>query len=628
MSSIRLDQGWFKDEHNRRLLLRGVNLGGSSKVPFTPDGATYRREGFFDHRTVSFVGRPFPLADADEHFGRLRAWGLTFLRFLVTWEAVEHAGPGMYDEAYLDYLYAVVKKAGEYGIDLFIDPHQDVWSRFSGGDGAPGWALEAAGLDMTHFDETGAAITHAIHGDPFPRMIWPTNNHKLAAATLYTLFFAGNDFAPQALVEGKPIQEYLQSHYIAAMQQVAMRLKGLPNVVGYDTLNEPALGYIGVPDLNTVPGPLRIGEAPSYFQAMLLGAGFPQEVGVWKFAIPQPRQIGMKMLNTSRVSAWLPGRECIWKQHGVWDITSKGEPVLIDPDYFHQLHSVEVDFNRDYFRPFANRYAAAIRTIDPQALIFVETVPEYPLPVWQAGDAENIVSAAHWYDVLVLMTKNLNPWLGINIHTQKVVVGKGAVRKSFAGQIEHWKRKSFEQMGGAPVIVGETGIPFDLQNKRAYKTGDFTTAVNAMDRTLRAMDDALVSYTIWNYTADNTNARGDMWNDEDLSIFSRDQQNDPADIHSGGRALQAVVRPYARATAGEPLRMSFDVRKKAFEFEFRHEEGIDKPTEFFIPNYQYPRGYIVEVSDGCYEKDETAQLLRYYHNPEREVHWVRVNSVR
>jgi aryl-phospho-beta-D-glucosidase BglC (GH1 family) len=85
---------------------------------------------------VSFVGRPFPL-EADEHFARLRAWGFNFLRLLVTWEAIEHAGPSLYDETYLDYLRAVAARAGDFGFQLYIDPHQDMWSRFSGGDGAP-----------------------------------------------------------------------------------------------------------------------------------------------------------------------------------------------------------------------------------------------------------------------------------------------------------------------------------------------------------------------------------------------------------------------------------------------------------------------------------------------------------
>ena len=144
-----------------------------------------------------------------------------------------------------------------------------------------------------------------------------------------------------------------------------------------------------------------------------------------------------------------------------------------------------------------------------------------------------------------------------------------------------------ERLPGAPTLIGESGIPFDLQDKRAYRTGNFSMAVKAMDRSLRAMDDALASYTIWNYTSDNTNERVDLWNDEDLSIFSRDQQADPTDIHSGGRGLSAVVRPYARATTGVPLRMSFDLRRRIFEFEFCHDPAISAPTEFFIPTYQY-----------------------------------------
>jgi hypothetical protein len=96
------DDGWFQDEFGRTLLLRGVNLAGTTKMPARPDGATFRGIGdphwSAGHRNVSFVGRPFPLEEADEHLARLRAWGLTFVRFLVTWEAIEHEGPGIYDE--------------------------------------------------------------------------------------------------------------------------------------------------------------------------------------------------------------------------------------------------------------------------------------------------------------------------------------------------------------------------------------------------------------------------------------------------------------------------------------------------------------------------------------------------
>ena len=265
------DHTYFKDEFGRVILLRGVNLGGSSKVPLTPDGATWNLDKFYDHREVSFVGRPFPLIEADEHFNRLKQWGFNFLRFLVTWEAIEHAGPGIYDEEYLDYLHAIVSKAAEYGIDMFIDPHQDVWSRFTGGDGAPGWTLEAAGFDISKLHRTGAAFTHQECGDPYPRMLWPTNNNKLAAATMFTLFFAGNDFAPELKVEGIPIQEFLQSHYINAIKKVALKLSDLPNVVGYDTLNEPSPGYVGMPDISKRLEAVKLlkGKLPRHFRQWL-----------------------------------------------------------------------------------------------------------------------------------------------------------------------------------------------------------------------------------------------------------------------------------------------------------------------------------------------------------------------
>lgn len=62
---LKTDGIHFKDEHNRTLLLRGVNLGGGSKVP-CPNGATYIREGFFAHQEVSFAGLPFLLEEVDE----------------------------------------------------------------------------------------------------------------------------------------------------------------------------------------------------------------------------------------------------------------------------------------------------------------------------------------------------------------------------------------------------------------------------------------------------------------------------------------------------------------------------------------------------------------------------------
>lgn len=120
---------------------------------------------------VSFVGRPFPLEEADEHFSRLASWGQKFLRLLVTWESIEHEGPGIYDIEYLDYLEGIVEVVARNGISLFIDPHQDVWSRWTGGDGAPMWTLEAVGFDPSKLHESGAALLHQEMGALYPENV-------------------------------------------------------------------------------------------------------------------------------------------------------------------------------------------------------------------------------------------------------------------------------------------------------------------------------------------------------------------------------------------------------------------------------------------------------------------------
>lgn len=108
-----------------------------------------------------------------------------------------------------------------------------------------------------------------------------------------------------------------------------------------------------------------------------------------------------------------------------------------------------------------------------------------------------------------------------------------------------------------------------------------------------------------------------------LSLFGPRTSFAPfeAEIDHGGRALDAVIRPYPLKTAGEPLSFSFDPHTKVFKFEFRNSEALAaddaSATEIYLPRYHFGSvpgtTFVVQVSDGTYSYNADEQLLVYKH---------------
>ena len=576
--------GWFIDPLGRRTLLRGVNLGGSTKVPFSPNGATHLGTDFEHWADVSFVGRPFPLEEADEHLGRLARWGFNVLRLLVTWEAIEHKGPGQYDEGYLDYVRAVVKKAGEYGLLVFIDPHQDVWSRWTGGDGAPFWCFEWAGLDATKFVESETVALDALD--------WPANYERTPTATMFTLFFGGDAFCPEL----KGVQGRLQDHYIAAICAVAERVAGLDNVIGYDTLNEPFGGYIGRgEDIQTGlrGGTLRAKRPFTALEYLAAGDGN---------AVRRPDG---EVLNPNGVSIWKNG--CPWKRAGVWDLDKDRNPVLCSASYFNEVEGKAVTAWADFMIPFIKRMREALRRVDPGCFIFIEGSPIELNTPWEDPDPL-ICNARHWYDVVTLSTRVFRPDAYRSI-SGETVSGAEAIGGEYLKQFKFMQAVSRERMGNPPMLLGEFGIPYDMNDGEGYRTGDYSAQEVALDANYRALDETLINSTQWNYTVDNSHERGDQWNKEDLSVWSRDDQRNTADPDSGARALRGFCRPYVQRAAGTPTRMSFDMATASFDLEIESDPAVTAPTVIYAPRLHYPRGVRAETSSGSVIHDDASQSL-------------------
>src|SRR5262249_40621909 len=182
-----------------------------------------------------------------------------------------------------------------------------------------------------------------------------------------------------------------------------------------------------------------------------------------------------------------------------------------------------------------------------------------------------------WYDIQTLGSKTFNP-KELRADPDDPAA-QDAVAGKYAAQLGHIAKLA-DTLGpdSAPTLVGEFGIPFDLDEGAAY------AAWNGGHRSVRpwkkhelalrlmydAMDRLLLSSTQWNYTASNRNdaATGDNWNQEDLSIYSADQDTGPNDPDSGGRAVRGFSRPYARRIQGEPRSLKFDPFTHTLELSF------------------------------------------------------------
>jgi hypothetical protein len=620
---LQIDGAAFRDEHGRHVILRGVNFGGDAKVPFAPDGHTYRPTDFAGHRSVSFVGRPAPLDEIDSHFARLAHWGFNCLRLLTTWEAVEHAGPGDYDESYLEYFAEVCRRAGEHGFYVFVDFHQDAWSRMSGGDGAPGWTFEAAGLDFTQFDATNAALIMQHNYDAelggrqssYPTMSWAGNYSRPANGIMWTLFFAGNDFAPSAHVGDRTIQDFLQDHYFGAMRAVAERVADLDNVIGFDTLNEPGTGYIGKPLGNSI---LR-GQGPlwSPLDGLAVASGMTRTLPDFVYG---QGVVGVREVNRANATIWLPGRTDPFREAGAWDDDDDGEPVALIPDYFQRRGDRRVDHERDYIVPFFNRVAATIRAIRPDWLVFAEVDPFDAAQGrgFPGGMPERTVNATHWYDISALVTKRFSPEHMVHVFTGEVREGAQSIEDAYVRELGVLKDTGSKLNGAAPTLIGECGIQYDLNDAEGYARwaagerapGIWSAQTAALDLMYNALDRLLLSSTQWNYTVSNRNDPmiGDGWNQEDLSIWSIDQVV-PDDPYSGGRAVEGFCRPYIRSAQGTIISQRFDRRSGLFEAEIEADADIDEPTEIFVPRGQYPSGVRWSVTPETAVSDD-GQFLR------------------
>lgn len=402
---------------------------------------------------------------------------------------------------------------------------------------------------------------------------------------------------------------------------------------------------------------LHIGFFPSLAQSLALGSGYAQEVPYYVKSWPWPTRISHRtVVDPKGRSAWLSCDSttpvdrprglgsCVWRAHGVWDWDEqKQSPVVLQKDYFDRDHRPgregnRIEWYRDCYAPFVLKFSQRVSRRYPAHLSFVEPLPNQFLPPWQPEPKQDLqqqfktdrvidlerpqslVYAPHFYDLNVLFSK-IHTAMSVNVQglargmfiLNALYFGAQGLRKNYRAQLRNLVLHAEKFLGPIPIVIGEVGIPFDINGREALTTGNYDKQRELLHALISAMEDNFVGFTLWNYNPTNTIEHGDGWNDEDFSVVTcadvtdyRNQLHEGDELYRGARCVDVVIRPYAVKVAGEPVRSEWDPRTLRFEFEWQSSSEVEpktsdkhRLTEIFLPDYHYGSHELrVEVSSG------------------------------
>jgi endoglycosylceramidase len=191
------------DQQERYVILRGVNYNSLGDY-------------WQANPTVPAV-KPYD----PEDIKMMAEYGFNCIRLLFSWSRLEPQ-KGSYDYNYIQQIQQVIEEAAKYDMYVLLDMHQDAWGKYiatpsdivcdkpsRGWDGAPDWATDTDGASTCTADgsrESAPAVFHAFQN-----------------------FWDNKDGMQDACVNA----------WSALVKETAKYV----NVVGYDLLNEPNLGY-------------------------------------------------------------------------------------------------------------------------------------------------------------------------------------------------------------------------------------------------------------------------------------------------------------------------------------------------------------------------------------------------
>lgn len=245
-------------------------------------------------------------------FRKLKEWGFNVVRLGIIWDGVEPE-PGKYDDEYLAEIEKLVEYAAEQGLWVFLDMHQDLYG-VEYGDGAPQWATITDGEPH---------VTGEVWSDAY--LISP------AVQRAFDHFWS-NTSAETGIG--------LQDHYAAAWRHVAERFAGNPTVIGFDLMNEPFIGS----DANRIQPLMYMKYAEELSAAQEISNPDIEQL-IQEFFDPERRMNALQFMGKAERYA------------SIIDVVTEGY----------------TQFERDMLSAFYSKVTQAIRQVDTETAIFLET---------------------------------------------------------------------------------------------------------------------------------------------------------------------------------------------------------------------------------------------------------------
>jgi endoglycosylceramidase len=232
---------FLRDEGGGALVLRGTNVEGASKTAE-------------DH---------LPRQGYDDFLSLREDLGLNAIRLLVFWQAIEPTR-GVYDESYLAAIADVAGQAGDAGLHVVVDMHQDVFGEGFGFTGAPRWACD-----------------EALYASFDP----PAGNWALGYA----------EPEVRACFDRLWTDPATRAAFAAAWARLARELRDVPGVFAYELVNEPSAGSATARTFETTLAPVVYAELHDAIRAedprpyVFFGPASPSNVGLPTALVPPER---------------------------------------------------------------------------------------------------------------------------------------------------------------------------------------------------------------------------------------------------------------------------------------------------------------------------------------------------